>query len=105
MLGEDGEGVGVAGEGFLQGLDGGVVYCGPGQLGLEVGQGERTLEPENGSVGGLEAVEFLEGGTEFVGRDNGTEGLDHDVPELFVLGFEKDDGAGGLRVEAGWERG
>jgi len=79
VLREKRELVGVTGESVLHGLDASLV-----------------LEPEDGSVGGLEAVELLLGGGEGLGPDDGAEGLDRDVPELLVLLSEEDNGTCGL---------
>jgi hypothetical protein len=103
VLGKDGEAVSVQGESVLHGFDTTLVY----HVGLvsrifffppmEV---KHTLKPHNGSVGSLEAVDFLLGGGESLRWNDGAERLLHNFPQLVVLLLEQHDGSRGLRVKA-----
>jgi hypothetical protein len=68
---------------------------------VDGGWTERTLEPHDSSVSGLEAIDLLLSGGESLGGNDGAESLLDDVPQLLVLLLEQDYSAGSLRVEAG----
>lgn len=56
-----------------------------------------------GSVGTLEHVELLLGGTPLGLWDNWLQDIGVEVPELVVLAVGEEDDTGGLGVEGGWD--
>lgn len=55
----------------------------------------------NSSISALEHVNLSLGSSPSLSWDDRLQDLSVDVPELIVLGVEKEDGAGGLCVEGG----